>query len=64
MPFRIADGKDVTLELDLRDSARALASVAPFDTHGIRDRADTVTELAGTPLRRTVTAAPDRPQVR
>ncbi|WP_079049308.1 patatin-like phospholipase family protein [Streptomyces torulosus] len=62
--FRIADGKDVALELGLRDAAHALASVAPFGTHGIRERADTITELAGTPLRSMVTAAPGRPAQR
>jgi NTE family protein len=64
VPFRIADGKDVRLELGLRDAAHALASVTPFGTHGIRDRADTVTELADTPLRRTVTGAQGRPRGR
>ncbi|MFB6437529.1 hypothetical protein ACFCVY_12220 [Streptomyces sp. NPDC056411] len=62
MPFRIADGKDVTLELGLRDAAQALASVAHFGTHGIRYRADT--ELAGTRLGKAVTAVPGRPQGR
>ncbi|MET9435825.1 patatin-like phospholipase family protein [Streptomyces sp. NPDC006551] len=49
--FQAGDVCSARLELSLRDAARALASTEPYGTHGFRDRAEALTELARRGLR-------------